>query len=120
MRKRNFQMIVRLSDQEARYLNTQLAKTGLSRSAYLRFLIMGFAPKPLPLLDYHKMIKELRAIGNRMNQIAARANATGFIKADGYDRDVAELRQAMRTIQDAMILPERRLPDGGHEHLESG
>jgi hypothetical protein len=81
---------------------------------------MGYAPKPLPPLDYHKMIKELRAIGTRMNQIAARANATGFIKADDYDRDVADLRQAVRNIQDAIILPERRLTNGGHEHLESG
>ena len=120
MRKRNVQVLVRLSEQEARHLNIQLSRTGLSRSAYLRFPIMGYAPKPLPPLDYHKMIKELRAIGNRMNQIAARANATGFIKADDYDRDVTELRQAVRKIQDAVILPERRLPDGGHEHLESG
>jgi len=120
LRKRDVQVLVRLSEQEARYLNIQLSRTGLSRSAYLRFLIMGYAPKPLPPLDYHKMIKELRAIGNRMNQIAARANATGFIEADNYDRDVTELRQAVRTIQDAMILPERRLPDGGHKHLEGG
>lgn len=120
MRKRNVQVIVRLSEQEARHLKIQLSRTGLTRSTYLRFLIMGFAPKPLPSLDYHKMIKELRAIGNRMNQIAARANATGFIKANDYDRDVAELRQAVRNIQASMILPERRLPDGGHEHLESG
>lgn len=120
LRKRNVQVIVRLSEQEARHLNIQLNKSGLSRSTYLRFLIMGYAPKPLPPLDYHNMIKELRAIGTRMNQIAARANATGFIKADEYARDVANLHQAVRNIQDAMILTERRTADGGHEHLESG
>ena len=53
------------------------------------------------------MMKELRAIGNRINQIAARANAIGFIDAELYERYVRELHEAILRIQAAVVLPER-------------
>lgn len=82
--------------------------TYLSRMGdVLRQLMNGFAPKEMPPPDYYSMMRELHAIGNRMNQIAARANATGFFLAEDYARDVAELRAAILKIQSAVTLPEK-------------
>jgi hypothetical protein len=53
------------------------------------------------------MMKELRAIGNRINQIAVRANAIGFIDAEQYEKNARELHEAILSIQAAVVLPER-------------
>ena len=84
-----------------------VAQSGLSQSAYLRLLISGHVPKALPPIEYHKLLRQLYAIGNNMNQIAARANSTGFFLADEYARNADELRQALLEIQAAFTLPER-------------
>jgi len=42
-----------------------------------------------------------------MNQIAARANATGFFLADEYASYVREFRKAVLEIQRAVTQPER-------------
>ncbi|MEG2118476.1 MAG: plasmid mobilization relaxosome protein MobC [Clostridia bacterium] len=72
MLERNIQIIFRVNKAEYQYLKKQIKGTGYSQAAYLRSLIMGYVPRELPPADYHSMIKELRAIGNRMNRIAAR------------------------------------------------
>ena len=33
-------------------------------------LVPGYIPKPLSPLDYHELIRELRAIGKNLNQLA--------------------------------------------------
>ena len=82
MRNRNIQVMTHLNSKEYQMLNKKVKKTGLSREAYMRQLINGYAPKEMPTPDYHAMMRELNAIGNNLHQIAARANATGFILAD--------------------------------------
>ena len=107
MRKRNIQVMLHLDSKEYQSLIKKVKKTGLSRETYLRQLITGYAPKELPPPDYHAMMRELNAIGNSINQIAARANATGFFLADEYAGNVKRLVATISTIRDAVILPER-------------
>lgn len=78
MLKRNIKITFRLNAKEQQQLKKNVKKTGLSQETYIRRLIEGYVPKELPPIDYHAMMRELNAIGNSMNQIAARANATGF------------------------------------------
>lgn len=111
MRKRDIRIQVWLNDAEKERLDRNVKKSGLSREAYLRRLINGYVPKELPPVDYHAMMKQLRAIGNRINQIAVKANTTGFIDTDEYARDADELRKTMLKIQSAVTQPEKI--DGG-------
>ncbi len=69
-------------------------------------------PKELPPPDYYVMIKELHAIGSNMNQIAAKANATGHIDRTVFQYEANRLRKAVLDIQAAVTLPERRNNDG--------
>lgn len=78
MLKRNIKITFRLNAKEHQRLKKNVKKTGLSQETYIRTLLAGYAPKELPPPDYHSMMRELNAIGNSINQIAARANATGF------------------------------------------
>ncbi len=81
-------------------------KTGLSQENYLRSLINGYAPKELPPIDFYNMIRELRAIGGNINQLAAKANTTGYVDEAGFGHEVAHLRKAILEIQKAVTLPE--------------
>lgn len=117
MRKRNIQIIVRLNHKEQQHLTQQVKKTGLSQEAFIRALINGYVPKPLPPPDYHLMIKELHAIGNNLNQIAARANAMGHIDKTVFQYEVNRLRKALLDIQAAVTLPERRNEDGNNSNM---
>ncbi|MEG0681613.1 MAG: plasmid mobilization relaxosome protein MobC, partial [Eubacterium sp.] len=82
-------------------------RSGYSQEAYIRSLIEGYVPRELPPADYHSMVKELRAIGNRMNQIAARANATGFFLTEEYAQNARRLFDEILEIRAAVVLPEK-------------
>ena len=107
MRTRPHRIWAHLSDDEYISFRNNVKKTGLSQEVYLRALIEGNAPKERPPMDYYGMMKELHAIGNRMNQIAARANATGFFRAEEYAKNVEELNSAILRIMDAVTLPDK-------------
>jgi len=79
MRKRSIRFQVWLNKGEKTKLQVSAKKAGLSQETYLRTLINYYVPKELPPPDYYTMMRELHAIGSNLNQIAARANATGHI-----------------------------------------
>jgi hypothetical protein len=114
MRKRNIQIIVRLNAKEQQHLAKQVKKSGLSQESYLRTLINGYVPKELPPPDYYAMMRELHAIGSNLNQIAAKANATGHIDRTVFQYEANRLRKAVLDIQAAVTSPERRENNGNH------
>ena len=65
MLKRNIKITFRLNAKEHQQLKKNVKKTGLSQETYIRTLLAGYAPKELPPPDYHSMMRELNAIGNR-------------------------------------------------------
>jgi hypothetical protein len=117
VRKRNIQIIVRLNDKEQQCLARQVKKTGLSQEAFIRTLINGYIPKELPPPDYYVMIQELHAIGNNLNQLAARANAIGHIDKTIFQYEANRLRKAILDIQAAVTLPERRDESGNYSDM---
>ena len=107
MLKRNRKITFRLNAKEHQRLKKCVKKTGLSQETYIRTLLDGYVPKELPPPDYHGMMRELNAIGNSINQIAARANATGFFLAEEYAVYMQEFRNAVLAIQKAVTKPEQ-------------
>ena len=107
MRKRNIQIITRLNRKEAEILKKKSHKCKLSQASYIRFLITGYVPREAPPLDYHNLIRELRAIGNNMNQIAAHVNAIGYVNGIAYQEEVNKLHRVILSMQEAMLLPEK-------------
>jgi len=105
--KRNITKLVRLSAKESQRLKKISRKCGLSEEAYLRSLLNGISPREAPPPDYHAMMRELNAIGTILNQIAARANATGFFLADEYEMRYRQLMEKVMAIQAAVTLPEK-------------
>jgi hypothetical protein len=107
-RNRTVRVRVWLTEAEAAKLNEAVASSGLSRESYIRTLINGFVPIAKPPPDYHKMARELHSIGNNLNQIALRANATGDMNAPRYEKNAAALRRVTAEITEA-VFEHRRL-----------
>ena len=81
MRNRSVQILFRLNEEEAQYLYELVKKSGRSKEAFLREMVKGYRLCEKPDPEFYKIMRELSAIGNRINQLAAKANALGF--ADG-------------------------------------
>lgn len=107
MRMRNRTVLLRLTDNELDHLRALVAKSGLSQEAYLRSLIVGLRPRDKPPPDYYAMMRELHAIGNNLNQIAAKMHSRGSMDADRYDDETRNLAAALAKISDAVSSPER-------------
>ena len=106
MLKHSIQINFRVNAEEQKILQAKAKKCGLSVAKYLRFLIHDCVPKEQPPADYKVLIRELHAIGNSLNQIAARANATGFLHKEAYAENVEKLHAAILGIQEAVTGPE--------------
>jgi hypothetical protein len=107
MRIRDNKLQVWLSEVEAERLKRQSARCNTSRSAYVRRLINGYEPKAAPPIEYQQVLRELRAIGNNINQIAHRCNSTGDINAEKYAERYREL-VAVTDKLSRVYLPERK------------
>jgi hypothetical protein len=117
MRNRNISFLIRLSEKEYNRLQKNVQMTGLSREAFIRALITGYVPKPLPPLDYFSLLRELHAIGNNLNQLAAKANATDHMDKAVFQYEANRLRRAVQEIQEAFTAPERRMELGNDGNL---
>jgi len=87
---RTHEIKVRFNTDEFTVLNTNVRKTGMSREQYIRSLCKDKVPVEIPPADYYALIREVRALGNNMHQIAYKANSMGLLDAPMY-RQKAEL-----------------------------
>lgn len=69
MAVRTKEIKVRMSDDEFALLNEKVQKCGMSREKFVRLVLNDYQPKELPPIEYFKLIKELNANGNNLNQL---------------------------------------------------
>ena len=79
MRNRKVQILFRLTDDEAEQLHELVRRSGRSREAFLREMVKGYQLCEKPDPEFYRIMRELSAIGNRINQLAAKANALNFV-----------------------------------------
>ena len=104
MRKRNIKKQVWLNETEAQILKVKSTKVGLNESDLIRDLILGYEPREKPDDRFYEYIKELRAIGNNLNQLARKANVIGFIDVDKYNEETKKLNTFMIDIKKKFLL----------------
>ena len=81
-----------MDEKEYRHLQEQCSVTGLSVSVLIRKLIAGVQLRPRPPGEYTKLLHELSAIGNNVNQIAYWANARKSI----HEAEIVDVVQLVR------------------------
>ena len=75
MQKKKYEICLRLSKEERARLESSARRCGLSKTAYLRRLIMGTPVKARPAQEIRALRTEIHHIGNNINQIARSVNA---------------------------------------------
>lgn len=100
MSERATAVLVRLSQKEKAYLKKQAALSGLKMEPFIRKLIMGAEIRPRPPDEYLKLIQEINAIGNNINQIAHIANAERTISNDKINYTVSLVDEIMEKVRD--------------------
>ena len=107
MRKRNHKLQVWLSEHEAYLLSRKSESCKMNISTFIRSIINDYEPKEAPPLDYYKVVAELRAIGNNLNQIARVANTTGKIDESRYRENADKLSKVTDELM-TVFLPQKR------------
>jgi hypothetical protein len=98
-----------MNDDEFALFTRLVERSGLSYAAYLRHLAAGARPQDKPPPEYFDIKKEIRAIGNNMNQIAMIANATGIIDAAKYDERYRLLIRNLIRITEEIEMPKEMI-----------
>lgn len=93
-RKRQNRLEVRLNDSEDVKLHELMCETGFNASQLIRSLISHTEIKTRPPDELPKLLRELSAIGNNVNQIARKANSTDSIAED----EVTKMRVAFENL----------------------
>ena len=96
---RNTAVLVRLSPKEKEHLKAQAAACALKMEPYIRKLIMGKEIRPRPPNEYVKLLREINAIGNNINQIAHIANAERHISKDKIEEVLNLQNDIMRLVR---------------------
>ena len=73
--QKTYEMCLRLSKEEKERLESSARACGLTRTAYLRRLLLGAEVKFRPSQEVKALRTEIHQIGNNINQIARSVNA---------------------------------------------
>lgn len=92
-------VLVRLSEKEKEHLKSQATACALKMEPYIRKLIMGKEVRPRPPDEYIKLLQEINAIGNNINQIAHIANAEQRISENKINEVLHLQNEIMRMVR---------------------
>ena len=105
MRKRSVQILFRLNEEEAEYLYELVRKSGRSKEAFLREMVKGYQLCEKPDPEFYRIMRELSAIGNRINQLAVKADALGFVDTPMLREETEKWRQFQIDVRKKYLLP---------------
>ena len=97
-RKREKQILIRLSEKEYTHLNEQAELVQLNINQFVCNLIMGIKMKPRPKKEWAEILRQMSAIGNNLNQIVYRAELHGLTDEQALlsvQEEFAKLKQQM-------------------------
>lgn len=96
-----------LSEKENADFMEKVKLSGLSQSTVLRILIKGYEPREKPDDRFYDLMRQFYAIGNNLNQIAAKANSLGFADAKCLKEQIIKLNRFQNEIEKKYLRPEK-------------
>lgn len=102
MRKRAKHVSVWMNEAEYRHLKEQAELAGMGLDPFIRSLVAGVQLRPRPPGEYTKLLRELSAIGNNINQIAYWANARRGIRESEITDAAALVREAWELVKNGL------------------
>ena len=107
MRKRNVDKHIWFDRQEAQDLQKKAKKACLTEAALIRLLIRGYEPRGKPDERFYDAMRELSAIGNNINQLAAQANSLGFVDAQRLQKEAERWHRFQADMEREFLRPEK-------------
>ena len=98
MAERTRRCEIRFTENEYRNLMAKAEKAGISVSAFIRKSVAGCEVKEAPPADLHKLIWEIRRVGNNIHQILTIANAKGLLDVPHLRKTISDLRDVEKLI----------------------
>ena len=98
MRTRNHRVVFYLNDKEFKAFEQKAKRSSRSREAFIRKIIEDVQIKELPPADLHKLIWEIRRVGNNIDQILMIANSKGILNIPDLRKAIDDLREAEKLI----------------------
>ena len=102
MRSRPRHVSVWMNEAEYRHLKTQSELAGMGTDPFIRCLVAGVQLHPRPPDEYTRLLRELSAIGNNVNQIAHWANARKSIHESEIVDAVSLVRKAWELVKNGL------------------
>ena len=98
MRTRNHRVVFYLNDKEFEAFEEKAKRSSRSREAFIRRAIQEVQIKELPPADLHKLIWEIRRVGNNIDQILMIANSKGILNIPDLRKAIDDLREAEKLV----------------------
>ena len=98
MRTRNHRVVFYLNDREFEAFEEKAKRSSRSREAFIRRAIQEVQIKERPPADLHKLIWEIRRVGNNIDQILMIANSKGILNIPDLCKAIDDLREAEKLI----------------------
>ena len=98
MRTRNHRVVFYLNDREFEAFEEKAKRSSRSRESFIRRAIQEVQIKELPPADLHKLIWEIRRVGNNIDQILMIANTKGILNIPDLRKAIDDLREAEKLI----------------------
>ena len=96
-----------LSDRQAADLAEKAKKACLSEAALIRLLLRGYEPREQPDSRFYDSMRELSAIGNNLNQLAAKAHSLGFVDAPMLAKEAERWHKFQSDIERCYLRPDQ-------------
>ena len=98
MRTRNHRIVFYLNDKEFEAFEQKAKRTSRSREDFIRKAVAEVQIKEAPPADLHKLIWEIRRVGNNIDQILMIANAKGILNIPDLRKAIDALREVENLI----------------------
>lgn len=105
--RRSYDKHIRLTKEEKDDWQRKAEMTCLTESSLIRLLMKGFSPKQKPDDRFYEAMRELSAIGNNINQLAAKAHSLGFVDTPMLYREVERWHKFQADIERCFLRPDK-------------
>ena len=103
--KRNIKKQFLFNAEVSKDLKTKAEKAFITEAALVRMLLKGYEPKEKPDDRFYAAMRELSAIGNNINQLAAKANALCFVDAPMLKNEILRWHRFQADIEAQFLRP---------------
>ena len=107
MSKRNIEKHILMNKVEAQDLQKKAKKACLSEAGLIRLLLKGYEPREKPDERFYDVMRELSAIGNNINQLAAKANSLGFVDAPQLKKEAPRWHKFQADVERTFLRPDK-------------